>query len=208
MCVCARVNLCSQPLPRKLPPLPAAVQRTTPEPLAEEKFSRLHDCIGETAEIVDSTLWQIGDSGFEKVPSLTATGPPDPADRLKCARPTSAVVAARENAPEWERPRSAPSTEILIEKFVVGTNKTVKRDWQLLEQPEQQEEEGEDTLESLARKEAKEAGRKLLTEGVPDETALVEVDVENDTHFIPLPNGAENAGGRGERGFVTGFRVY
>jgi hypothetical protein len=95
----------------------------------------------------------------------------------------------------------------LIEKFVVGANKTVKRDWQLLEQPEQHEAE-EETLESIARKEAKEAGRKLLTEGQPDETALVDVDLENDRHFIPLPNGAENAGGRGERGFVTGFKVY
>jgi hypothetical protein len=152
-------------------------------------------------------MWQVGDSGFEPVASLTATGPPDPADRLRPARPTSAYVAARENAPEWERPRSAPSTEILIEKFVVGANKTVKRDWQLLEQPAQQEAE-EETLESLARKEAKEAGRKLLAEGQSDETALVDVDVENDRHFIPLPNGADNAGGRGERGYVRGFRVY
>ena len=96
----------------------------------------------------------------------------------------------------------------MIEKFVVGANKTIKRDWQLLEQPEQQEEE-EETLESITRKEAKEAGRKLLTEGEPDETALVDIDVEKDREsFIPLPNGAENAGGRGERGFVRGFRVY
>ena len=184
------------------------MKRTTPEPLADEKFSRLENRIGEAAEAtrVDPTMWQVGDSGFEKVASLTVTGPPDPADRLKAARPTSALVAARENAPEWQRPRSAPSTEILIEKFVVGPNKTVKRNWQLLEQPEQQEEE-EETLESIARQEAKAAGRKLL-EGAPDETALVDVDVENDSHFIRLPNGSENAGGRGERGFVTGFRVY
>ena len=154
-------------------------------------------------------MWQVGDAGFEPVPSITAAGPPDPVAQLKAARPTSAHVAARENAPEWERPRSAPSADILIEKFVVGANKTVKREWELLEQPEQAEEE-EETVEAIARREAKEAGRKLLMEGVPDETALVDLDPDKDKEetWVPLPGGPEGAGGRGERGFVTGFRVY
>jgi hypothetical protein len=83
------------------------------------------------------------------------------------------------------------------------------KQWELLEQPEQAEEE-EETVEAIARREAKEAGRKLLMEGVPDDTALVDIDPDNDkeTSWVPLPGGPEGAGGRGERGFVTGFRVY
>ena len=184
------------------------MQPTTPEPPPTNKHTRLQEDF-ESKLVVDATVFEVGNRGYTKVASLTASGPPDPDSPLKHARSRPAHEQALAAPPPWVRPRSAPSAKITREHYNVDVARTVKRDWVLLEEPEEEEEE-EETLESIARKEAKEAGRKMLEKGDEDGTALVDVadmaDAENT--WVPLPRGHTNAGGQAEMGWVVGFKSY
>ena len=190
--------------PRRLPPMPAKPLASTgqgPEPSHEDKHSRL-----------DATMHAINGMNSIKPytgalvdPPLPAVAPSPTVSRL-LSRAANEGAAAREKSalPLWHRPRSAPAATIHYERYHTASKKTVKCNWELLEQP-QEVDDGDDER-SISRREAKAAAAKILVQ--TPEVKEIDAGKDSENTWLKLPRGFRNRGGAADMGFVSGWKTY